>query len=189
MTKLSAILLLLLGACSDGAPAISQEQADPVPDYVEIVEGDGYRGALFTSGSVVVPGFEDRGPIDVAPYGLAFRRASGTEVATFEASFPQRWESLMAGGMDNPPWQPGTSDRLPDFRRQYVGYTDSTGAAGLWINFFPAELASGPGADSGQYADWVLSPIQIDDGGPSFFQVWYSVDRDSTETVIFNGEA
>jgi len=188
--------LLFMSSCAEPDAPVS-EQEEPLPEYVQPVQGDGYQGVIFTVGRAVVPGYEDRGITDLGsnarlPTGASFRRATESEVAAFEARLPTFWERSTgecANGDCPFAYTPGSVHMLSGWRRQYVGYTDSTGGRGLWVNFYPTEYHNHPPPLKGPYSDWVLMPTPVEDGGPVFFNLYYSVDRDSVLAIWFNGHA
>lgn len=71
--------------------------------------------------------------------------------------------------------------KLPRFRRQYVGYT-ADGEKRILCSFLP-------GVREGQdpFADLRRSFIRVFDGGPSFWQIHYRIEKDECDKFHVNG--
>jgi hypothetical protein len=188
MKWLLTVTCLLLTSCAQPEAPATEQDAEPLPDYVQGVQGDGYRGVIFTSDRAVVPGIEEQGTVDLTPHwalpdGAAFRRATEAEVATFEAALPTHWDRYMVEcPNDDCPLAPATSHLLRGLRRQYFGYTDAAGGRGLWVFFYPEAEYDSFSVEG--YSSWVLMPERVlEEGPPSFFNLLYSVDRDSVLSI------
>lgn len=72
--------------------------------------------------------------------------------------------------------------------RQYVGYTDHTGAKYIWVNMFPPHMADLPTPDSNKYdvPRWRREPIMVEGGGPGVFNFRYNVKTKELTEFYYN---
>jgi hypothetical protein len=136
-----------------------------------VVQGEGYEGVL-------VPEEEARALTDVYVSGtvLAVWTPSEEIVARLEEDLPKYLQTMAAV-------TPGISadfiDRLPTYKRQYVGFNREDGLALILVN------ATCAGDDQ----TWRTQPVIVMDGGDCFFRVTYNPGNRTFSDFQVNGEA
>jgi hypothetical protein len=72
----------------------------------------------------------------------------------------------------------------PKSRRQYIGII-SNGRKVIWINCIPQK----PRKASDPFANWKHEIIDVSDGGPGFWGVFYDLEKHSFDKLVVNGSA
>lgn len=75
---------------------------------------------------------------------------------------------------------PEIAKKLTHYKRQYSGVVKDQRQL-IYLNFFIA--------DSGLDGDWGTQPVDVDDGGDAYFQVFYDLGTATLEGLLINGEA
>jgi hypothetical protein len=138
-----------------------------VTDNWALIEGEGYEG-------VIVPE-EDAGEFSVFfPEGqlISVWTPQAEEIEALERDLPGYLQTAAAG---NP--SANFSDRLPEYKRQYVGIVEN-GRELILVNAFCTNEF-----------DWQEEAVIVSDGGDCFFRVIYDPTTGSFEGFEVNGEA
>jgi hypothetical protein len=138
-----------------------------VTDNWPLIEGEGYEG-------VIVPE-EDAGEFSsYFPEGqlISAWTPSAEEIEALEGDLPGYLQDEAAG---NP--SANFSDRLPEYKRQYVGIVEN-GRELILVNAFCTNEF-----------DWQEEAVIVSDGGDCFFRVIYDPTTGSFEDFEVNGEA
>jgi hypothetical protein len=136
-----------------------------------VVQGEGYEGVL-------VPEEEARALTDFYVSGpvQTVWKPSEEIVASLEEDLPSYLQTMAAV-------TPGISDdfvdRLPTYKRQYVGFIQEDGLALILVN------ATCAGDDQ----IWRTRPVIVMDGGDCFFRVTYNPGTGSFKDFQVNGQA
>jgi hypothetical protein len=138
-----------------------------VTDAWLLIQGEGYEG-------VIVPE-EDAGGFSVYfPEGqlISVWTPQAEEIEALERDLPGYLQTAAAG---NP--SANFSDRLPEYKRQYVGIVEN-GRELILVNAFCTNEF-----------DWQEEAVIVSDGGDCFFRVIYDPTTGSFEGFEVNGEA
>jgi hypothetical protein len=117
--------------------------------------------------------------------GVIFRAEQGFQGDGTEAIYwtPTREQVLAAEerlGAFLQTAAPQIARRLPTYRRQYVGVLNKTQRL-IYLNCFTFDARTD--------ADWGVRPVQVEDGGDAYFQVFYDIDLGEFQDLYINGEA